>query len=95
LKRLDPVMLALIADVGSNLFYLRLAHRKGSEVRLPEKARKQGAPAAKSIVRAFLEMSDKIAQRLGPCEKKQSVQMVGLGVDFDGGTTEAFERAAR
>ncbi len=34
------------------------------------------------------------AQRLGPREKKQGVQVVGLGVDFDRRTAEAFERAA-
>ena len=39
-------------------------------------------------------MADDVAQRLGPCEKKQGVQVVGLGVDLDRGTAEAFERAA-
>jgi hypothetical protein len=28
-------------------------------------------------------VADNVAQRLGPCEEKQTVQMVGLGVDFD------------
>ena len=39
-------------------------------------------------------MADNDAQRLGPCEEKQTVQMVGLGVDFDRETAEAFERTA-
>ena len=40
-------------------------------------------------------MADNVAQRLGPSEEKQTVQMVGLGVDFDRETAEAFERAAQ
>jgi len=39
-------------------------------------------------------VADNVAQRFGPCEEKQTVQMVGLGVDFDRETAEAFERAA-
>src|SRR5262245_37842286 len=94
LKRLDSMMLALVADVGSNVFDLRLAHRECTESRLPKEARKLLAPAPKPVVRAFLEVADNVAQRLGPCEEKQNVQMVGLGVDFDRETAEAFERTA-
>ena len=43
---------------------------------------------------SFSEVADNAAQRLGPCEEKQTVQMVGLGVDFDRETAEPFERAA-
>ena len=55
LKRFDPVMLALIPDVGANLFDLRLAHRERSESRLPEEARELRAVSAKPVIRAFLE----------------------------------------
>src|SRR3954454_6697363 len=94
LKQLDSMMLALVADVGSNVFDLRLAHRECTESRLPKEARKLRASAPKPVVRAFLEVADNVAQRLGPCEEKQTVQMVGLGVDFDRETAEAFERTA-
>ena len=83
MKRLDSMMLALVADVGSNVFDLRLAHRECTESCLPKEARKLRASAPKPVVRAFLEVADNVAQRLGPCEEKQTVQMVGLGVDFD------------
>ncbi len=43
---------------------------------------------------ATLELPE-IAQRLGPREKKQSVQMIGLGVDFGDGTTEGLERVTQ
>src|SRR3954452_7071430 len=62
LKRLDSVMLALVADVGPNVFDLRLPHREGPESRLPEEARELRAPAAKPVVRAFLEVADNVAQ---------------------------------
>jgi len=39
-------------------------------------------------------VANNVAQRLGPCEEKQTEQMVGLGVDFDRETAEAFERTA-
>src|SRR5262245_235956 len=94
LKRLDPVMLALVADIGPNVFELRLAHRESAESRLPEEARELRIPTAKPVVRAFLELADDVAQRNGPCEEKQSVQVIGLGVDFDRQAAEAFERAA-
>src|SRR3954451_21001392 len=89
------MMLALVWGVGSNVFDLRLAHRECTESRLPKEARKLRASAPKPVVRAFLEVADNVAQRLGPCEEKQTVQMVGLGVDFDRETAEAFERTAQ
>src|ERR1700742_3012260 len=94
LKRLDSMMLALVADVGSNVFDLRLAHRECTGSRLPKEARKLRASAPKPVVRAFLEVADNVAERLGPCKEKQTVQMVGLSIDFDRETAEAFERAA-
>src|SRR5436305_7028359 len=94
LKSLDSVVLALVADVGPHFFDLRLAHRERPESSLPEESLELRALTAKPIVRAFLEVSDNVAQSLGPGEKKQGVQVVGLGVDFDRKTAKAFERAA-
>src|SRR5262245_28424546 len=83
LKQFGTVMLALVTDVGSNVFELRLAHRKGAEPRLPKEARELGILPAKPVVRAFLDLTGDLAQRHGPGEEKQSVQMIGLGIDFD------------
>src|SRR5215210_2812891 len=93
LKGPDAVMFALVANVGPHVRDLRLAHREGPESRLPEELRELRALLAEPVIRALLEMTDDVAQRLGPGEQKEDVRVIRLGVDFDRGAAEAFEGA--
>jgi hypothetical protein len=94
LKRFHTVMFLLVANVGSNVLNLRLAHREGPESRLPEEVCELLTLLTKPVVRTFLEVTDNIAQRLGPGKQKQQVRVVWLGVDLDRGAAQAFEDTA-
>ena len=77
LKSLHSVVLALVADVSPHFLDLRLAHRERPESSLPEEPLELRASATKPIVRAFLEVSDNVAQSLGPARRNRTCRWSG------------------